>query len=49
VVFQQEWRFALRVLTVAFATYAIGLLAALLVAGSLSVPAGPAGTSSPAC
>ena len=31
VVFQQEWGFAPWVLTVAFATYAIGLLAALLV------------------
>ena len=36
VVFQQEWGFAPWVLTVAFATYAIGLLAALLVVGSLS-------------
>jgi MFS family permease len=36
VVFQQEWRFAPWVLTVAFASYAIGLLAALLVVGSLS-------------
>ena len=36
VVFQQEWRFAPWVLTVAFATYAIGLLAALLVVGQLS-------------
>ena len=40
VVFQQEWRFAPWVLTVAFATYAIGLLAALLVAGQLSDYAG---------
>jgi MFS family permease len=36
VVFQQEWGFAPWVLTVAFGTYAIGLLAALLVAGQLS-------------
>jgi MFS family permease len=36
VVFQHEWGFGPLVLTVAFATYAIGLLAALLVAGSLS-------------
>lgn len=36
VIFQQEWGFAPWVLTVAFATYAIGLLAALLVVGSLS-------------
>ena len=36
VVFQHEWGFAPWVLTVAFAAYAIGLLAALLVVGSLS-------------
>jgi MFS family permease len=36
VVFQQEWGFAPWELTIAFATYAIGLLAALLVTGSLS-------------
>jgi MFS family permease len=36
VVFQREWGFAPWVLTVAFASYAIGLLAALLVVGSLS-------------
>jgi MFS family permease len=36
VIFQQEWGFAPWVLTIAFATYAIGLLAALLVTGSLS-------------
>jgi MFS family permease len=40
VVFQQEWGFAPWVLTVAFASYAIGLLAALLVAGQLSDYAG---------
>ncbi|MGW1006382.1 MFS transporter [Streptomyces sp. NPDC002520] len=36
VVFQQQWRFPAWVLTVAFASYALGLLVALLVAGSLS-------------
>jgi len=36
VVFEQQWRFPAWVLTVAFASYALGLLAALLVAGSLS-------------
>jgi MFS family permease len=40
VVFQQEWGFAPWVLTVAFASYAIGLLAALLVVGQLSDYAG---------
>lgn len=36
VLYQQEWRFAPWLLTVAFAIYAITLLATLLVAGSLS-------------
>lgn len=36
VVFERQWRFPAWVLTVAFASYALGLLAALLVAGSLS-------------
>jgi MFS family permease len=36
VVYEQEWHFPAWVLTVAFASYALGLLAALLVAGSLS-------------
>ncbi len=36
VVFEQHWHFPTWVLTVAFAAYAIGLLAALLAAGSLS-------------
>ncbi|WP_225828628.1 MFS transporter [Streptomyces naphthomycinicus] len=36
VVFEQQWHFPAWVLTVAFAAYAVGLLAALLVAGSLS-------------
>ena len=36
VIFQQQWHFAAWVLTVAFAIYALGLLAALLVVGSLS-------------
>ncbi len=36
VVFEQQWGFPAWVLTVAFASYALGLLAALLVAGSLS-------------
>ncbi|HEY0246661.1 MAG TPA: MFS transporter [Gryllotalpicola sp.] len=36
VVFQQQWGFPEWELTVAFASYAIGLLAALLVVGSLS-------------
>ncbi|MGI5185799.1 MFS transporter [Dactylosporangium sp. CA-152071] len=36
VLFEREWGFAPWVLTVAFAAYALGLLAALLVAGSLS-------------
>ncbi|MCO6007008.1 hypothetical protein NE236_18635 [Actinoallomurus purpureus] len=36
VVFEQQWRFPAWMLTVAFASYALGLLAALLVAGSLS-------------
>lgn len=36
VVFEQHWHFPAWVLTVAFAAYAIGLLAALLVAGELS-------------
>lgn len=36
VVFQQQWHFPASVLTVAFAAYALGLLAALLVMGSLS-------------
>jgi MFS family permease len=40
VVFQQEWGFAPWVLTIAFATYSIGLLAALLVVGRLSDYAG---------
>lgn len=36
VVFQQQWGFSSALLTVAFAIYAIALLASLLVAGSLS-------------
>ncbi|MET8627600.1 MFS transporter [Kitasatospora sp. NPDC004669] len=36
VVFEQHWHFLAWVLTVAFAAYAIGLLTALLVTGSLS-------------
>lgn len=36
VVFQQQWHFPASVLTVAFAAYALGLLAAILVMGSLS-------------
>jgi MFS family permease len=36
VVFEQQWHFPAWVLTVAFASYALGLPAALLVAGSLS-------------
>ncbi|WP_405878264.1 MFS transporter [Streptomyces sp. NBC_01136] len=36
VVFEQQWHFPAWVLTVAFAAYALGLLVALLVAGSLS-------------
>lgn len=36
VVFQQQWGFSPALLTVAFAIYAIALLASLLVAGSLS-------------
>lgn len=36
VLFQQEWGFPALMLTVAFGAYAIGLLAALLVAGRLS-------------
>ena len=36
IVFQQQWHFPAWVLTVAFASYALGLLAALLVTGSLS-------------
>jgi MFS family permease len=36
VVFEQQWHFPAWVLTVAFASYALGLLAAVLVAGSLS-------------
>ncbi|MEV6022184.1 MFS transporter [Streptomyces sp. NPDC052036] len=36
VVFEQQWHFPAWVLTVAFASYALGLLAALLVTGSLS-------------
>src|SRR6187399_1277138 len=36
VVFQQQWGFSPALLTVAFAIYAIALLATLLVAGSLS-------------
>lgn len=36
VVFEQQWRFSAWVLTIAFAAYALGLLVALLVAGSLS-------------
>ncbi|MBV6699427.1 MFS transporter [Kitasatospora aureofaciens] len=36
VVLEQQWHFPPWVLTVAFASYALGLLAALLVAGSLS-------------
>ncbi|GGF21083.1 MFS transporter [Subtercola lobariae] len=36
VLFEKEWGFPAWVLTVAFAAYAIGLLATLLVAGSLS-------------
>ncbi|MCF3128945.1 MFS transporter [Streptomyces olivochromogenes] len=35
-VFEQQWHFPAGVLTVAFASYALGLPAALLVAGSLS-------------
>ncbi|MCX4594311.1 hypothetical protein OG819_32545 [Streptomyces sp. NBC_01549] len=45
VVFEQQWHFPAWVLTVAFASYALGLLAALLVAGSLSDHAPPAGHS----
>ncbi|TXS43857.1 MFS transporter [Streptomyces sp. uw30] len=36
VVFEQQWHFSAWVLTIAFAAYALGLLVALLVAGSLS-------------
>ena len=36
VVFERQWHFPAWVLTIAFAAYAIGLLAALLVTGSLS-------------
>ncbi|MEV6926568.1 MFS transporter [Dactylosporangium sp. NPDC051485] len=36
VLFQREWGFAPRVLTVAFAAYAFGLLASLVLVGSLS-------------
>ncbi|MFD3925664.1 MFS transporter [Streptomyces sp. NPDC058614] len=36
VVFKQQWHFSAWVLTIAFAAYALGLLVALLVAGSLS-------------
>lgn len=36
VVFQQQWHFPAWVLTVAFGSYSLGLLAALLIAGSLS-------------
>jgi MFS family permease len=36
VVYQRQWGFAAWVLTIAFAAYAIGLLAALLVVGSVS-------------
>jgi MFS family permease len=36
VIFQQQWGFSSALLTVAFAIYAIALLASLLVAGSLS-------------
>jgi MFS family permease len=36
VVFERQWGFPASVLTVAFAAYALGLLAALLVVGSLS-------------
>ncbi|WP_327432288.1 MFS transporter [Streptomyces sp. NBC_01236] len=36
IIFEQQWHFPPWVLTVAFASYALGLLAALLVAGSLS-------------
>src|ERR1700710_388695 len=36
VLFEKQWGFAAWVLTVAFAAYAIGLLASLLVVGSLS-------------
>jgi MFS family permease len=36
VVFEQQWGFAPWVLTIAFASYAIGLLGSLLVVGSLS-------------
>ncbi len=36
VLFQEQWAFPAWVLTIAFATYAVGLLLALLVAGSLS-------------
>ncbi|WP_433455460.1 MFS transporter [Streptomyces sp. CA-142005] len=36
VVFEQQWHFPAWVLTVAFSSYALGLLAALLFAGSLS-------------
>ncbi|MCU1513697.1 MAG: major facilitator transporter [Microbacteriaceae bacterium] len=36
VLFEERWAFPAWVLTVAFATYAVGLLLALLVAGSLS-------------
>ncbi|MDT0462176.1 MFS transporter [Streptomyces gibsoniae] len=36
VVFEQQWHFPAWVLTVAFASYSLGLLAALLVTGSLS-------------
>jgi len=36
VIFQRQWHFSAWVLTVAFAAYALGLLAAVLVVGSLS-------------
>nr|WSY48895.1 hypothetical protein OG999_01195 [Streptomyces sp. NBC_00886] len=45
VVFEQQWHFPAWVLTVAFASYALGLLAALLVAGSLSDHIAAAGPS----
>src|SRR6202012_2809189 len=40
VVFERQWGFPASVLTIAFAAYSLGLLAALLVVGSLSDPLG---------
>src|ERR1700754_4127937 len=47
VVYREQWRFPASLLTLAFAVYAVGFLAALLTLGSLSDPGSARGTRRP--